>query len=82
MLLADIRQYLKERKTASLDEVAIHFDIAADAAKFALNYWVKKGKVNVRGAACGSSCGGCGSAGDHYQWKTAVLEAPVTWLKN
>lgn len=79
MLLADIRQYLKKRGTASLDEVAIHFDIARDAAKFALDYWVKKNKVIVQGSACGSSCGGCGSGGDNYQWKEGVA-VPIRWL--
>lgn len=78
MLLADIRQYLKKRGTASLDEVAIHFYIATDAAKFALEYWVKKGKVTVMGASCGSSCGGCSSGGDSYQWR-AITEAPIIW---
>lgn len=79
MLLADIRQYLKKRGTASLDEVAIHFDIATDAAKFALDYWVKKNKVSVMGASCGSSCGGCGSGGDSYQWKQ-IVASPIKWL--
>lgn len=79
MLLADIRQYLKERGTASLDEVAIHFDIATDSAKFALDYWEKKGKLIVLGAACGSSCGGCGSNTDNYQWKKVTV-SPVRWL--
>ena len=79
MLLADIRQYLKKRGTASLDEVAIHFDIATDAAKFALDYWVKKNKANKVGSACGSSCGGCGSAGDSYQWKN-VSAIPIKWF--
>ncbi len=75
MLLADIRHYLKERGAVLLDDVAIHFDITADAAQFALEYWVKKGKVYQQGVSCGSSCSGCGS-GDSYQWRddaTAVI---------
>jgi len=78
MLLVDIRQYLEKRGTASLDEVAIHFDIATDAAKFALSYWVKKGKINILGAACSSSCGACGAKGDSYQWKKTI-EVPIIW---
>ena len=72
MLLADIRQYLKERGVASLDEVAIHFDIATDAAMFALDYWEKKGKLVLLGAACGSSCGGCNTGGS-YRWKIETI---------
>ncbi len=78
MLLSDIRQYLKQRGTATLDEVAIHFDIATDAAKFALNYWIKKGKINKFGASCNSSCGGCGAGGETYQWNQGV-EVVVFW---
>jgi predicted ArsR family transcriptional regulator len=70
MLLADIRSYLKERGAVLLEDVAIHFDITADAAQFALEYWIKKGKVYQQSASCGSSCGGCG-AGDSYQWQDA-----------
>jgi len=79
MLLADIRQYLKKRGKASLDEVATHFDIATDAAKFGLDYWVKKGKVvESAAAACGSSCGGCTATGNEYQWKLNNVY-PVQW---
>jgi len=70
MLLADIRRYLKQRDAVLLEDIAIHFDITADAAQFALEYWIKKGKVFQQGASCGSSCGECG-AGDSYQWRDA-----------
>jgi len=79
MLLADIRSYLKQRKTASLEEVAIHFDIASDSAQFALNYWIKRGKITNVSASCGSSCNGCGSGASHYQWQE-VKAIPIQWL--
>lgn len=79
MLLNDIRHYLKKRGSASLDDVAIHFDMDSNAAAFALNYWIKKGKLNKLGGSCGSSCGSCGS-GELYQWQeTSVF--PLRWLK-
>jgi hypothetical protein len=79
MLLADIRTYLKQRKVASLEEVALHFDIASDSAKFALNYWVKRGKVSVLGAGCGSTCNACGTEANRYQWQE-VEAIPIRWV--
>ena len=68
MILGEIREYLRQREIISLAEVINRFDISAEAAKFALEYWVDKGKVNKISAACGSSCGGCGSGEENYQW--------------
>ena len=78
MKLGEIRDYIKQRGESSLSDVAIHFDISKEAAKFAIEYWIKKGKVNIQGAACGSSCGGCGSADESYQWVSD--EQPIRWL--
>lgn len=58
MKLGEIRNYIKCRGDSSLIDVATHFDISKEAAKFAIEYWVKKGKVQAQDAACGSSCGG------------------------
>lgn len=68
MKLGEIRNYIKRRGDSSLADVATHFDISNEAAKLAIEYWIKKGKVEERGAACGSSCGGCGSTSESYQW--------------
>jgi len=68
MILGEIRNYLQQREIVGLGEIVNRFDISPEAAKFALEYWINKGKVNTVGAACGSSCGGCGSAEDNYQW--------------
>ena len=68
MMLGEIRDYLRQRETISLGEVINRFDISSEAAKLALEYWVNKGKVNKISAASGSSCGGCGSGEDNYQW--------------
>jgi len=78
MKLGEIRNYIKKRGESSLDDVANHFDISPAAAKFAVEYWIKKGKVQQRGAACGSSCGGCGSAAESYQW--VKDEQQIHWL--
>ena len=78
MKLGEIRNYIKQRGDSSLDDVAIHFDISKEAAKLAVEYWIKKGKVQERGAVCGSSCGGCGSASESYQWVNE--EKLIRWL--
>lgn len=78
MKLGEIRNYIKRRGDSSLADVATHFDISKEAAKFAIEYWIKKGKVSVQGAACGSSCGGCESASENYQW--VKNEQPIKWL--
>lgn len=82
MLLKDIRSYLQQRGTASVQEVAIHFDIAADTAQFALNYWQNQGKIRAQAPSCGSgSCGGCSSnASTSYTW--VKKEAPLQWFPN
>lgn len=82
MLLGEIRDYLKKRGEASLDDVALHFDIAPETAQFALNYWQQKGKVRAISANCGSSAchsGGCGNgAVQRYEW--AQRGSPIQWL--
>ena len=78
MKLGEIRNYIKRRGDSSLADVATHFDISKEAAKFAIEYWIKKGKVSTQGAACGTSCHGCGSASESYQWVSN--EQPILWL--
>ncbi|HPY41254.1 MAG TPA: FeoC-like transcriptional regulator [Thiolinea sp.] len=84
MLLSDIRSYLQQRGTASLKDVAVHFDIAPDTAQFALNYWQNKGKIREQAASCGSgSCGGCSSNSSSaaiYTW--VKKEVPIRWMPN
>lgn len=82
MLLKDIRNYLQQRGTASVQEVAIHFDIAPDTAEFALNYWQNQGKLRAQATNCSSgACGGCGSRDAAiYTW--VKKEAPLQWFPN
>lgn len=73
MLLGEIRHYLQQRGTASLRDVATHFDIAEDTALFALNYWQKQGKIRTQATSCGSgcsskSCGGDAQAATTFEW--------------
>ena len=82
MLLGEIRNYLQQRGSASLGDVATHFDIAPDTARFALDYWQQRGKVRAVNAACGSGgCGGksCGGGdGTHYEWRAQDIPLQFT----
>jgi len=77
MKLGEIRDYVKMRGESNLHDVATHFDISKEAAKLALDYWVKKGKIQTQKATCGSSCSGCGATDENYQW--VRTESPVLW---
>ena len=77
MKLGEIRNYIKKRGQSSLSDVATHFDISKEAARLALDFWVKKGKLQTQNAVCGSSCNGCGSADESYQWVKA--EKTIQW---
>lgn len=78
MILGDIRDYLKQRNMVTLQDIAAHFDVSEEAARLAVDYWVKKGKVRAIAAACGTSCGSsCGSAGGQYQW---IGQTPIRWF--
>jgi len=71
MILADIRDYLKQRGACTLSDIALHFDADADAVRGMLAVWIKKGKVEYRAAtaSCGSTCQSCDPATTElYVW--------------
>jgi len=71
MILSELRDYLKEHKRATLNELVIHFDIDADALRGMLAIWVRKGKVKQLpvGEGCGSSCHKCDpTLTEFYEW--------------
>jgi hypothetical protein len=71
MILANIRDYLKQRGQCTLSDIALHFDADADAVRGMLEVWIRKGKVNKRSAtdSCGTSCQSCDPAATEiYSW--------------
>ena len=54
MILAEVRDYLKQRGQCSLSDIALHFDTDADAVRGMLGIWIKKGKVEKRSATASS----------------------------
>lgn len=79
MILSQLRDYLKERGQASLQDLALHFDADSGAVRGMLEHWIRKGKVTRRSAAatCGSSCTQCDPAAvEIYRWNDAKESTP------
>ncbi|WP_207765798.1 FeoC-like transcriptional regulator [Pleomorphomonas carboxyditropha] len=67
-----VRDYLRERGSAPLSDVALHFDAGEDAVRAVLDLWVAKGRVRALtdGAGC-SKAGTCGctcKAEEIFEW--------------
>ncbi len=67
-MLGEIRNYLKQRKSASLEEIAAHLDTNRETAEFALGYWIRKGTIQPAPLSCNHSCNRCIMAEKHYRW--------------
>jgi hypothetical protein len=78
MLLGDVRDYVMQRDSVTLHDVMAHFDITNDTARFALDYWINKNQISQSTETCASSCGGCSSGADTYQW--VKTEFPLKWV--
>lgn len=71
MILAEVRDYLKQRGLCTLSDIALHFDSDADAVRGMLEVWIRKGKVEKSLAtdSCGTSCQSCDPATTEvYLW--------------
>lgn len=85
MILLDVRDYIKERKSVPLSDLAHHFDIPESAIQPMVEHWIRKGYVIVQkpieiiaNAGCSSGrCSGCTVAGCDsqsviYRWKVVA----------
>lgn len=73
MILADIRQYMRERRQATLTDIALHFHSSPEAVRGMLDYWVRKGLLSRQRmtASCNVSCTRCAEADTEiYSWIT------------
>ena len=71
MSITDIRDYLRQERSASLKEISSHFKADSSLVESMLDHWILKGRVVARhsdaiGAACCGKCGGKGYI--HYEW--------------
>lgn len=74
MLLA-VRDYLKQRETATLVEIARHLQQPVDLVRGLIAHWVQKNKVSrcPPPAGCGSRCQTCPpDQAEVYQWHAGV----------
>lgn len=72
MILSEVRNYLCKHKRASIKDIALHFEMDADAVRGLLEKWIKKGKVGrltAGGTGCGTSCCQCDPLlTEIYEW--------------
>ncbi|NTV45221.1 MAG: hypothetical protein HGB11_01555 [Chlorobiales bacterium] len=71
MTLRQLRDFLTERKSASLQEIKGHFRESSGMAESMLQYWISKGNV-VKKTEAGISSTCCGKCSGHqremYHW--------------
>lgn len=72
MDLISLKKYLRERKTASLHDLLLHFRTEASAIQPLLETWISKGKVKKHSAQTAASCKGCCKCDpatlESYEW--------------
>lgn len=82
MIVQDVQMYLQNQKRASIEQIAIHFDMSEDALRGILRRLVRKGRIRYLGSAC--ACHGCSSCSpgklEIYEWGESAksdLAAPT-----
>ena len=76
MLLLKIRDHLQLMGSATLTDLARHFDVPESAMQGMMEQWIRKGKVNVievpldcgSGGCAGCSQGSCNGNFIKYVW--------------
>lgn len=78
MLLTDVKAYLAQRGRASLDDLATHFTMDAEAMRGLMETWIAKGRARRVSdqLPCGS-CGKCESATTEiFEWVGSARGLP------
>ena len=71
MPLLRMEQWLQHRGSATLQEVALRFDLTPEAAEPMLDLLVRKGRVHQEDVRTGSHCAGC--AGCNHRHRSDCL---------
>ncbi len=77
--LSGLREYLSQRRQASVAEMAVHFDASPDAVRGALGHWLAKGRARMLNA--GETCSGCGcgcKGEEVFEWLCAPQERTIS----
>ncbi|MDO9577705.1 MAG: FeoC-like transcriptional regulator [Candidatus Cloacimonadales bacterium] len=72
-MLLQILQLFEERKTISLSDLSLHFNIDKSAMQGMLNELVKKGKISRKHLECETGCTGCGMCSLSDERDTYIL---------
>ncbi|MCQ8103902.1 FeoC-like transcriptional regulator [Methylomonas sp. SURF-2] len=71
MILSDLRNYLRDKRRVTLNDLVLHFHVDANALRGMLAKWISKGKVRVSPTSgnCGSGCCKCDPLlTEIYEW--------------
>ncbi|MCP9757771.1 hypothetical protein EGI20_00375 [Aquitalea sp. S1-19] len=80
-MLNRLRDILQSRAVLSLSELSVLMQVPPSALEPMLALWIRKGRVQVSGSACGGGCGGCSSSDCRlYQWRDETVR-PVFVLE-
>lgn len=68
-MLLSLKTFLKERKSANLQELSLHFSKEPQIMRCMLEHWIRKGKICRLGpAGCKIKCQFCPQFSETYQW--------------
>lgn len=70
-MILDLRDFLQQRRRASLQDLALRFAMDADTLRPMLHKWINKGKIRKASVSgeCGGSCCKCDPAlTEIYEW--------------
>ncbi|PWC12121.1 FeoC-like transcriptional regulator [Brenneria corticis] len=72
MSLIELRDYVRQQKRASLQDISRAFHADPGVIEGMLAVWVQKGKIRLHQAEVGEACGSCCSCdksqGQYYEW--------------
>ncbi len=70
-MLLELRDYLTEKQTANLQEMAWHFKQSPETVRLWLEHWIRKGRVcrAQNPVNCGTKCQACKpQVAEVYRW--------------
>jgi hypothetical protein len=79
MIFSDLRDYLQDKRRATLNDLVLHFGMDAAALRGMLAKWISKGKVRLSpaGNQCGTSCCKCDPLlTEIYEWVDEAVVSP------